>query len=222
MTACRSQPPPVQADQLQGALDKPGRLTRRHCRSDQWRSNVDHAEPSRGFARSGLKSVHRTAFRKPFTLHRQAGLNRVRRESRFASQLIPRINCSRSHPDGFLILRTTADGLAAPLAGRLRRPQHGRIKPDRQRPPALERVRHRARTSGASMAHCTRTSSGSCKSLCPVCSSIPVTTPDSQDESLTAFVQQSPCDGSNAEEPGFVQNYGTLAASSGMLLTGGH
>ena len=35
-----------------------------------------HAEPPRGSARSGLKSVHRTDFRAPFTLHRQAGLDR--------------------------------------------------------------------------------------------------------------------------------------------------
>jgi len=36
--------------------------------------------------------------------------------------------------------KITVDGLAAPLAGRLRRAQPGRIKPNRQRPPVLERL----------------------------------------------------------------------------------
>ncbi len=38
----------------------------------------------------------------------------------------------------------------------------------------------------------TRVSSGSCRSVCSVCSSNPAITLDSQDESLTEFVQQSP------------------------------
>ena len=46
---------PVEAHKPQEALHEPGRLTGRHCRSDQWRSNVEHAEEH---------------------LHRQAGLDR--------------------------------------------------------------------------------------------------------------------------------------------------
>ena len=153
---------PVQTDQPQQALHELCRLSRRHCRSDQWRSNVDHTEPSRGSARSGLKSVRRTDFRAPFTLHRQAGLD-----------------------GGVAVVR-----LSATFAGGLRRPNHVRIEPDRQRSAALERVRHCARTNGASMAHCTRASSASCSSECSVCSSTPAITLDSQDESLTGFVKQ--------------------------------
>ena len=133
---------PVQADQGKQALDETRRLPRRHCRLDQWRSNVDHAEKD---------------------IHRQAGLD-----------------CG-----------VAVDGLSPTLAGRLGRPDHARIEPDRQRPAALERVRHCARTNGASMAHCTRASSGSCRSMCSVCSCPPATTLDSRDESLIGFVQQS-------------------------------
>jgi hypothetical protein len=88
---------PVQADQGKQALDETRRLPRRHCRLDQWRSNVDHAEKD---------------------IHRQAGLD-----------------CG-----------VAVDGLSPTLAGRLGRPDHARIEPDRQRPAALERVRHCART----------------------------------------------------------------------------
>ena len=72
-----------------------------------------HAEPSRGFARSELKTVHRTVFRAPFTLHRQACLDRVRRVNHFASHLIPRIKCFCSNPDCFLILLTAVIRLRA-------------------------------------------------------------------------------------------------------------
>ena len=54
---------PIEANKLQQALNKTGRLPERH------------AEPSRGFARSGLKTVHWTVFRAPFPLHRQARLD---------------------------------------------------------------------------------------------------------------------------------------------------
>ena len=47
------------------------------------------------------------------------------------------------------------------------------------------------------MAHYTRASSGSCSSGCSVCSSTQAITLDSQDESLTGFVQQSPLDATN-------------------------
>jgi len=83
----------VQVDQPQQALDKPGRLPQRH------------AEPSRGSARSGLKTVHRTVFRAPFTLHCQARLDR-----------------------GIAVVR-----LSAPLSSRRSLPSHGGIEPDRQR-----------------------------------------------------------------------------------------
>ena len=59
---------------------------------------------------------------------------------------------------------------------------------------APECIRHCARTNGASMAPFKRTSSVCCMSVCSVCSSSPATTRDSQDESLTAFVQQSQVD----------------------------
>jgi putative transposase len=51
--------------------------------------------------------------------------------------------------------------LSAALASGRAFPPHGGIQPDRQRASALERVRHCARTNGASMAHCTRASSWS-------------------------------------------------------------
>jgi Alcohol dehydrogenase GroES-like domain len=68
----------------------------------------------------------------------------------------------------------------------------GQVKPDRLRSAPLERDRHWARTNGASMAHHTRASSGSCRSVCSVCSWPPAITLDSRDESLTGFVQQGP------------------------------
>ncbi len=123
-------------------------------------------------------------------LHRQAGLDGVRREN--------------SPLDCFLTLLTAVNGLSPSLAGWLRSPRHARIEPalrrlqaiayrpmDRQRPAALERVRHCARTNGASMAHYTRASSGSCKSVCSVCSCLPAIALDSQDEPLSRFGQQS-------------------------------
>jgi len=122
--------------------------------------------------------------------HGQAGLDRVRRES--------------SPPDCFLILLTIVIGLSTAFASRRGRPYHGGIKPalrrlqaiayrptDCQRAAALERVRHYARTNGASMAHCRPASSWSCRRWVWVCSCRPATTLDSRDESLTGFVQQS-------------------------------
>lgn len=47
---------------------QPGRLTQRQ------------SETSRGFARSGMKTVHRTVFRVPLTVQRQADSNRALRE----------------------------------------------------------------------------------------------------------------------------------------------
>ena len=51
---------PIESGQFQQACNQPGRLPQRQ------------AEPSRGFARSGLKSAHWTDFLAPFTLQRQA------------------------------------------------------------------------------------------------------------------------------------------------------
>jgi len=106
--------------------------------------------------------------------------------------------CQKTHAEQHLHRQAglnggvTVNGLPSTLAGRLRRPRYTGIEPDCQRPAALERVRHCARTSGASMAHYTRASSASCRSVRSVCSWPPATTLDSQDESLTGFVQQSP------------------------------
>ena len=57
------QPGQFQPGQFQQACNQPRRLPQRQ------------AEPARGFARSGLKTVRRPVFRAPFTLQRQASLN---------------------------------------------------------------------------------------------------------------------------------------------------
>ena len=77
--------------------------------------------------------------------------------------------CQKTHAEPHLHRQAGLDrciavvGLSAASAGRRGLPDHGGIKPDRQRAAARERVRHCARTNGASMAHCRLASSGSCK-----------------------------------------------------------
>ena len=110
---------------------------------------------------------------------------------------LPRLDLPQCHAEQDLHRQAgldrsgAVDRLPPTLACRLRSPRHVRIEPDRQRSAALERVRHCARTNGASTAHYTRASSGSCRCVCALCSSAQAITLDSQDESLKGFVQQS-------------------------------
>ena len=111
-------------------------------------------------------------------LHRQTGLDRVRREN--------------SPPDCFLILLTAIDRLPAPFTRRRSLPDHCGIKPalrrlqaiayrpmDRQRAAALERIIMARPVPGLV--------GRGCRSAHAV--QLPL---DSQDKSLTRFVQQSP------------------------------
>ena len=80
---------PIQADAPRQALHKTGCLPKRH------------PELARGSARSGLKTVHWTVFPAPFTLQREARLDR------YIAKIL----------------------LTAALAARWRHPNHLRIKP---------------------------------------------------------------------------------------------
>ena len=123
---------PVQIDQLQQALDEPGRLAKRDAEKH---------------------------------LDRQAGLDR----------------------------RIALVGLSAAFASRRGFPRSWR---DRTSLTAIEGNRLPANGSsashGASAHHCRPGSSWSCRRGVQVCSRRPATTRESQDESLTGFVQQSP------------------------------
>ena len=111
---------------------------------------------------------------------------------------LPWLDLPQRHAEKDLHRQTSLDGrvavdrLSPSRTGRLRRPDHISIEPHRRRPAALERVRHCARTNGASMAYHTRASSGFCRSGCSVCSCHPAITLDSQDESPQTICATKP------------------------------
>ena len=104
----------------------------------------------------------------------------LRQTRRFVPPCL-RVCRENSPPDCFLILLITIVGPTATLAGRRSLPDHIRIEPDRQRAAALERF-----VIGRPVQGLAGGGGG--------CSCRSATMLDSQDESLTRFVQQSQAD----------------------------